>query len=107
MDGEGTLSVYFSESSYAQTKASADIPDTGAFLLKITDSAGKVIYDGRYGDSPEKLIVKAGTYNISVRSTKFSKPAFSAPEFVSGPMSLCTVSFLFPSHSARARLFRD
>lgn len=81
MDGEGTLSVYFSESSYAQTKASADIPDTGAFLLKITDSAGKVIYDGRYGDSPEKLIVKAGTYNISVRSTKFSKPAFSAPVF--------------------------
>ncbi len=81
MDGEGTLSVYFSESSYAQTKASADIPDTGAFLLKITDSAGKVIYDGRYGDSPEKLIVKAGTYNISVRSNKFSKPAFSAPVF--------------------------
>lgn len=80
-EGEGTLCIYFSEMSYVQTKASAEIPDTSAFLLKVTDSAGKVIYDGKFGDSPEKLLVDAGTYNISVRSGIFSKPSFSAPLF--------------------------
>lgn len=80
-EGEGSLRIYFSENSYVQTKATAEIPDTGAFLLKVTDSGGKVIYDGTFGDSPEKLLVSPGTYNICVRSGLFSKPAFSSPLF--------------------------
>ena len=77
--GEGTLCIHFSEYSYEQTKATENIPDTSEFLLKITGSGGETVYDGKYGDSPEKLLVKSGTYNISVRSGKFTKPAFSAP----------------------------
>lgn len=80
--GSGYLSVHFSEPAYRQTKATAEnVPDTCDFLLKVTDSGGKVIYDGKYGDSSEKILVKSGTYNISVRSSEFSKPAFSCPQY--------------------------
>lgn len=77
--GEGTLRLHFQAYSYEQTRASENIPDTSDFILKVTDSAGKVIYDGKYGDSPEKLKLSAGTYDISVRSGVFYRPAFSSP----------------------------
>ena len=56
--GEGALCIHFSEYSYEQTKATENIPDTSEFLLKITGSGGETVYDGKYGDSPEKLLVK-------------------------------------------------
>ena len=85
-DGEGekgTLRLHFSEMSYEVTKASAvsEIPDTSEFILKITDSGGGKVYEGKFGDSPENLPVSAGTYNISVRSGIFTAPAFSSPLF--------------------------
>ena len=85
-DGEGekgTLRLHFSEMSYEVTKASAvsEIPDTSEFILKITDSGGGAVYEGKFGDSPENLPVSAGTYNISVRSGIFTAPAFSSPLF--------------------------
>ena len=85
-DGEGekgTLRLHFSEMSYEVTKASAvsEIPDTSEFILKITDSGGGAVYEGKFGDSPENLPVSAGTYNISVRSGIFKAPAFSSPLF--------------------------
>ncbi len=79
-NGTGTLRIHFSENSYKQTRANEEeFPDTSAFILNVTDSKGKVIYNGSFGDSPENLIVNTGTYNISVRSGEFSKPAFAAP----------------------------
>ncbi len=78
--GSGTLRLHFDELSYSRTKVSGErVPDTSEFLLKVAGADGSVIYDGKYGDSPEKLVVKSGTYNISVRSGTFSKPAFAAP----------------------------
>ncbi len=76
----GTLRIHFSENSYKQTRANDEaFPDTSAFILNVTDSKGKEIYNGTFGDSPENLIVSQGTYNISVRSGKFSAPAFASP----------------------------
>lgn len=75
----GTLRLHFSEMSYEVTKASSEIPDTSEFILMVTDSGGRTVYEGKYGDSPEKLMVSAGTYNISARSGIFSTPAFSSP----------------------------
>jgi len=62
-----------------QTKA--EIPDTNDFILKVTDEDGKTLYEGSYGDSPESLLVKAGSYSLSIRSEEFSKPAFSSPQY--------------------------
>lgn len=55
--------------------------DTNGFLLRITDQSGKSVYSGKYGDSPENILVGAGTYNIRAVSEEFSKPAFDAPQW--------------------------
>ena len=65
----------------APTKSSAEIPDTNDFILKVTDSAGKVLYEGAYGDSPEKLLVEPGTYSLCVRSAEFTRPEFDRPQY--------------------------
>lgn len=55
-EGEGILTIHFVESSYSQTKVTGEtVPDTSDFLLKVTDSSGKILFDGKYGDSPEKM----------------------------------------------------
>lgn len=77
---KASLSVCFDRSQFA-TKAGREIPDTNGFLLWIRDSKGKEVYGGRFGDMPEHLEVKAGTYDISVRSSEMSGPSFSAPVF--------------------------
>ncbi len=79
--GEGCIRICFSEDDYNRTRSAEELPDTSEFLLTVTDAGGKVIYDGKYGDSPEKMPVDAGTYNISVKSSEFSAPAFSKPQY--------------------------
>ena len=80
LQGEGTLMIHFLETSYRQTRVSGEsVPDTADFLLTVTGPDGKTVYDGKYGDSPERMLVSSGTYNISVRSGSFAKPAFAAP----------------------------
>ncbi len=79
---QGSLRLHFASAQYGATKTSdPQVPDTSAFLLTITDSSGKDIYDGSFGDSPQKIPVEAGTYYVSVRSRLFSKPEFSAPQY--------------------------
>ena len=58
-----------------------EIPDTNDFLLTITDSQGKMLYDGTYGDSPEYLRVDPGSYTVSVKSITFTAPAFGRPQY--------------------------
>ncbi len=60
---------------------SFSIPDTNAFLLTITSSAGKVLYDGTYGASPTSIMADPGSYTVSVKSEEFAVPAFSRPQF--------------------------
>ena len=61
--------------------SSAEIPDTNDFILKVSDSQGKVLYEGAYGDSPESLLVNAGSYTVAVHSIEFTTPGFSRPVY--------------------------
>jgi len=61
--------------------SSAEIPDTNDFILKVSDSQGKVLYEGAYGDSPESLLVQAGSYTVAVHSIEFTAPGFSRPVY--------------------------
>ena len=61
--------------------ASAEIPDTNDFILKVTDAKGKILYEGAYGDSPESLLVDAGSYTVAVHSIEFTTPGFSRPVY--------------------------
>ena len=76
--GQGELK-WIIEANGPATRASAEIPDTNDFLLRVTDSQGKVLYEGAYGDSPESLLVKAGSYTVSIQSIEFTAPGFSKP----------------------------
>lgn len=76
-----SICVGFESESYLATKAAYEIPDTTDFLLTVSNSSGKVLYDGAYGASPEQLLVGAGTYTIKVISDKFDKPAFDKPQY--------------------------
>jgi len=79
----GTLRISFNkESSALGTKSQElNIPDTDDFILEIVSSSGESIYYGRFGDSPEELSVKAGSYTVSAVSKLFSSPEFDSPVF--------------------------
>ena len=76
--GQGELR-WFIEGAGPSTRASAEIPDTNDFVLKVTDAQGKILYEGAYGNSPESLLVDAGSYTLSIRSIDFTTPGFSRP----------------------------
>ena len=77
--GEGELRWIIEENG---TRASsAEIPDTNDFILKVSDAQGKVLYEGAYGDSPESLLVQAGSYTVAVHSIEFTAPGFSRPVY--------------------------
>lgn len=78
-NAQGCLSWNFSRLPY--TRASVDLPDTDAFVLTVRNSAGEVLYDGVYGDSPESILVNPGSYTVKAVSLEFDKPEFSAPQF--------------------------
>lgn len=77
----GELRLSFDDTLSEDTRTVMDIPDTNDFLLYVTDSKGETIYEGTYGMAPESIMVKAGSYTVKAISGKFSKPAFSAPQF--------------------------
>ncbi|MBR5212626.1 MAG: DUF4493 domain-containing protein, partial [Bacteroidales bacterium] len=76
---KGELRISFTDE--LPTKAVEEIPDTSDFLLTVSGPDGKVIYDGVYGDSPESIMVDAGSYTVFVRSCDFTKPAFAVPQY--------------------------
>ena len=65
----------------AATRSTAEIPDTNDFRLRVSDAQGKVLYEGAYGDSPESLLVDAGSYTVAVHSIEFTAPGFSKPVY--------------------------
>lgn len=80
-DPDGEIRLRFSRDLSAMTRTAEEIPDTNDFILSVTDSKGKSVYSGKYGDSPESLLVTPGSYTVSVRSADFSRPAFSSPVY--------------------------
>lgn len=79
--GEGELRLSFDSAMANEVRSVTDIPDTSDFLLTVANSAGSLIYDGKYGDCPESMKVSAGNYTVTVKSAKFLKPAFDAPQY--------------------------
>lgn len=82
---EGELKLHFGasyECFYSKAGGEkVEVPDTNDFILSVKSKAGKVIYNGKYGDSPEKLKLGAGSYIIEVKSCEFRKPEFSCPVY--------------------------
>lgn len=81
LKAKGELRVSFAGGQEILTRSGLEIPDTSEFILTVTDSKGRTVYDGLYGSSPETFSVDAGSYVVRVLSCQFSKPAFSAPQF--------------------------
>lgn len=79
--GEGELRIAFADSPDCLTRGSGEIPDTSDFLISITDSDGKPVFEGIYGDCPESLTLPAGSYMIRTVSSEFEEPEFSAPQY--------------------------
>lgn len=79
--GTGELRIAFCQEAGQLTKVLSEIPDTGDFILTVTGPDGDVVYDGKYGASPESMMVDAGSYTVYVRSCEFEKPAFSSPQY--------------------------
>lgn len=80
---EGRASLYFSFAAPLKTtvtKAGA-LPDTNSFILLVKSNTGETIYNGLYGSRPAEISVSAGTYEVSVRSVEFEKPAFEMPQY--------------------------
>lgn len=78
---EGELKVSFAMYHESGTRTREAFPDTSEFWLKVMDSDGGTVYEGKFGDSPESLLVSPGSYTVNVVSGPFEKPAFSAPQY--------------------------
>lgn len=76
---QGSLSWTFPEQ--LATRSIEDLPDTDSFILAVTNSSGDILYEGRYGDSPQSLDLAPGSYTVRVLSRPFSSPEFSAPQY--------------------------
>lgn len=64
------------------TKSSSSaIPDTNNFILKVSDSSGKPLYEGLYSSVPDPMTLDPGSYTVRAVSNAFSKPDFSIPQF--------------------------
>ena len=78
---KGELRISFQQSTETLTRSYSEVPDTSDFILTIKGSDGTIVYEGRFGDCPEKLDVAGGTYSIRAVSGKSAKPAFNSPIF--------------------------
>lgn len=83
---KGTISLAISSidaALYAEgTFLKSDVAlDTNNFILTVTSSDGSVVYDGKYGEKPEEIVVMPGEYKVEVSSIRFAPPMFDAPKF--------------------------
>lgn len=61
-------------------KSGADT-DTNNFILSIYSTSGEKIYEGRYGERPQEIVVTPGSYDVGIYSCRFSPPKFSTPQY--------------------------
>ena len=79
--GEGAIRLSCDELTKALYSSGLELPDTSDFILTVTNSDGKPVYDGRFGDSPEQMAVPAGSYTIKIVSSLAELPGFDCPVF--------------------------
>ena len=75
----GSLEIRIERGCIPGTRSS--IPDVDDFTLTISDEDGADIYKGRFGDSPESILVDAGTYTVNIVSGDVRKPGFDNPVY--------------------------
>ena len=79
--GKGRLRLKFYANPSEVSKVSMELPDTNDFLLTIRKENGDIVFDGLYCDAEEEFSLDAGSYHVYVRSSDFTVPAFSEPQF--------------------------
>ncbi len=55
--------------------------DTNNFILTIYSTEGEKVYDGRYGERPQEIVVTPGGYEIGLYSKRFTPPMYDSPVF--------------------------
>ena len=81
--GQGEMTFSFNPDVRSLiTKASSEaIPDTNNFILKVSNSSGKALYEGLYSSVPDPMNLDPGSYTVRAVSNAFSKPDFAIPQF--------------------------
>ena len=79
--GEGAIRLSCDELTKALYSSGLELPDTSDFILTVSNSDGKPVYDGRFGDAPEQMAVPAGSYTIKIVSSLAELPGFDCPVF--------------------------
>ena len=64
--------------NFVSTKAA--VPDPDSFVLEVIGSQGDTFYSGPFGDRPQSLAVKPGSYEVRLFS-EFDAPAFNSPQY--------------------------
>ncbi len=80
-EGEASLTFSFAVPLKTTVTKALSMPDTNSFVLLVRSNTGETLYNGLYGARPAEITVSAGTYEVSVRSVEFDKPAFETPQF--------------------------
>lgn len=84
--GQGSISVaigkvndnFYSDGTYLKSNINTD---TNNFILTIYSTEGEKVYDGRYGDRPQEIVVTPGGYEIGLYSKRFTPPMYDSPVF--------------------------
>lgn len=77
----GYLSISLSGIQNPAVRAASSAFDTEDYILTLSDSKGSIIYNGRFGDSPENFELKSGSYTISAYSEEFDQASFDSPQY--------------------------
>lgn len=84
---QGKIIISINQSQIPATRSIAT--DVESFMLTVTDSNGKTVWSGRYGDSPDEIVTSAGTYTVTALSGSFDEASYEAPQY--GDSQVATV----------------
>ncbi len=108
---EASLSFSFAVPLKTTVTKATSLPDTNSFILLVKSNTGEMLYNGLYGSRPTEFTVPAGTYEVSVRSIEFEKPAFEMPQYGDSKVIVvsngekASVAFLCKQLNAGMRFF--
>lgn len=81
-EGEGRITLSLDGGMFSKSGSdSKSVPDSSQFILSISDSNDKKVYEGTYGSAPSSFTVPAGIYGISIRSGQWQTPTFDSPVY--------------------------
>lgn len=79
--GRGAICVRFSSDNPNHSGSKSGLPDTNRFILSVSDASGHQIFNGPYGNAPERIIADPGSYTVSAVSEEFPAPCFDTPQY--------------------------